>query len=97
MLKAPHIDTNSKHDEIIKWKNSELVKNTYANLFAEDENEVSNIKKIIDDCLGVDDVSIALQAWTIAVAEILLSSKYDTIKIVENTITPIYNKYLVST
>ena len=55
------------------------------------------IKKIIDDCLGVDDVPIALQAWTNAVAEILLSSKYDTIKIVESTITPIYNKYLVST
>jgi hypothetical protein len=94
ILEVPDIDINSKPAEIIEWKNSAPVKRAYANLFVENRDEVSNIKKIIN---GVDNMSIVQQAWAAAVVEILLSSEYDTIKITEVTITPIFNKYLVST
>jgi hypothetical protein len=94
ILEIPDIDINSKPAEIIEWKNSASVKRAYANLFVENRDEVSNIKKIIN---RVDNMSIVQQAWAAAVVEILLSSEYDTIKITEVTITPIFNKYLVST
>jgi hypothetical protein len=94
ILEVPNIDINSKPAEIIEWKNSAPVKRAYASLFVENRDEVSNIKKIIN---GVDNMSIVQQAWAAAVVEILLNSEYDTIKINEVTVTPIFNKYLVST